>query len=333
MHKQISPSCLIIGAVLIIGLLVHELGHALTAKYFGSESEITLEAFGGFASFDPSRVSPKQSFLITLNGPLLESMLILVAAALLKFGMFSGYFRYFLSATVWINSIWCILNLLPLDPLDGGKIARFLLTKWFGQRGEKLSIGLGIAAALIAVPILVKFGFYFFSLYLVTCAFRSVKGYEKYDVQSDLSYLNEGLTALRCGEVDKAKLLLTRLKKCHNKQIKNSAMEAVAEIYSIEGKKDKAFHILNKRKPDELKSGLCLLCRLAYERGNHAIVAKHSRRLYELEPTFDTAMLISNSFFCLGNSERGNAWLKTASMFDGVTNEDIEKAQKNRIAL
>jgi hypothetical protein len=37
---------------------------------------ITLEAFGGNAQYDSYRITPKQSFLITLNGPLLQSVLI-----------------------------------------------------------------------------------------------------------------------------------------------------------------------------------------------------------------------------------------------------------------
>ena len=37
-----------------VSILIHELGHALTARWFGANSSITLQAFGGYATWSPS---------------------------------------------------------------------------------------------------------------------------------------------------------------------------------------------------------------------------------------------------------------------------------------
>ncbi len=51
-----------------ISILVHELGHTLTAKHFAQRVEIVLQAFGGYAAYSGTRLSRKQSFMITAAG-------------------------------------------------------------------------------------------------------------------------------------------------------------------------------------------------------------------------------------------------------------------------
>lgn len=111
-----------------ISILIHELGHALTARAFGSYSEITLEAFGGYATYQGARLSRPQSFAVTAAGPGVQIVLGLAFFALLKARPeLSGHGYFFMSMVVWVSFAWAILNLLPVLPLDGGRMLETIL--------------------------------------------------------------------------------------------------------------------------------------------------------------------------------------------------------------
>ena len=55
--------------VVFVSILVHELGHALTARWYGWEPWITLHSFGGLASYRPTFHDPTSRIVITLAGP------------------------------------------------------------------------------------------------------------------------------------------------------------------------------------------------------------------------------------------------------------------------
>ncbi len=119
-------------------VLIHELGHALTARAYGAQTQIVLQAFGGYAAYAGIRMSRKQSFLITAAGPAIQIALGAAVAALLYFlPEMNSYGEHFLFVLMGISFIWAVLNLLPVMPLDGGQMlnallgpARFHITLW-----------------------------------------------------------------------------------------------------------------------------------------------------------------------------------------------------------
>ncbi len=144
------------GVVVILFLFVcvvlHELGHAVTAKYFKvNVPTITLLPIGGVAQLERMPDKPLQEFLIAVAGPLVNFVLALlllpVAAVLIGLGMndgtigggfmdwiahmqipsFSGLVIY-LTVT---NVVLGVFNLLPAFPMDGGRILRALLALGF----------------------------------------------------------------------------------------------------------------------------------------------------------------------------------------------------------
>jgi Zn-dependent protease len=121
-----------------ISILVHELGHALTARSFGATSRITLEAFGGYAAYAGVELSRWQSFLVTAAGPAIQIALGAAVFFLMQYlPDLSDHGTYFLSVLWTISLFWAILNLLPVLPLDGGQMlnaalgpARIKITLW-----------------------------------------------------------------------------------------------------------------------------------------------------------------------------------------------------------
>ncbi|TWT99560.1 Peptidase family M50 [Botrimarina colliarenosi] len=117
-------------AAVLVSILVHELGHALLQRAFGGRAEIVLYAFGGYASAVGVRDSWWRNVLVSLAGPF---------AGFFFAGIVYGVMRWvgppdaplgraLVGDLLWINVAWGVLNLAPIWPLDGGRVAREVLT-------------------------------------------------------------------------------------------------------------------------------------------------------------------------------------------------------------
>ena len=135
-----------------ISILVHELGHALTIGRFGFPSSISLVAFGGFANYPNGVLDRRQSFLVTLAGPVIQMILGLIALGVLRFLPIpnTSLLLVLLIYLVWISIAWALFNCLPIYPLDGGQMLAAVL----GPRRQRIVHAIGILTA-IAVGILV----------------------------------------------------------------------------------------------------------------------------------------------------------------------------------
>ena len=127
-----SPEALLrLGLFLLAGfisLMVHELGHALTARKFGARSEIVLQAFGGYAAYSGVRLTRPQSFAVTAAGPAVQIALGFGLLQILPLmPELNPNMAHFLRVLVWISLVWAILNLLPVLPLDGGQMLNAIL--------------------------------------------------------------------------------------------------------------------------------------------------------------------------------------------------------------
>ncbi len=155
-----------------ISILVHEMGHALSARAYGSSAEILLYGFGGLAFHHlPSAwVGPR--ILVLFAGPgagfLLAAVVWGGAAVFIGdadgnlFHVLQGYriafgaqpdsgMNLFIWFLLWINIWWGLMNLLPVFPLDGGQIMRTFLSSRFPNKGEFWSLQLSIGAAVAVV--------------------------------------------------------------------------------------------------------------------------------------------------------------------------------------
>ncbi len=151
-----------IGLVLIVFMCVvlHEFGHALTAQRFGiGTRDITLLPIGGVASLERMPEDPKQEFLITVAGPLVNLVIALlgfiVIAAMGMTAIFSGSilnantWTSVLSFIVGANMLLFLFNLIPAFPMDGGRIFRSLLSMRLPRdKATTIAAGLGRVLAI-----------------------------------------------------------------------------------------------------------------------------------------------------------------------------------------
>jgi Zn-dependent protease len=144
-----SPSAILrIGLFVIAGfisILVHELGHALTARKFGAYSEIVLQAFGGYAAHSGVRLTRPQSFMVTAAGPGIQFLLgLAVYLSLPHLPPLPPDAAYFIIKLMGISLFWALLNLIPVLPLDGGRMLDAIL----GPKRIKITLWITILVAL-----------------------------------------------------------------------------------------------------------------------------------------------------------------------------------------
>lgn len=128
-----------------VSILIHELGHALTARKFGARVEIVLQAFGGYAAYSGVRMTRPQSFTITAAGPAVQILLGLLAVSLLRQSSdLNPNAAHFLGALAWVSIVWALLNLLPVLPMDGGQMLNAIL----GPERVKLTLTISLVTAV-----------------------------------------------------------------------------------------------------------------------------------------------------------------------------------------
>jgi Zn-dependent protease len=145
-------------ACLFVSILVHELGHALTALACGWPPEIYLYGFGGLAVYRPTYGhTTGRSVLISFAGPGAGFLLYGATYVALHALVASGWpatlsdegrdrLAYFFGRMLWINLWWGLINLLPVLPLDGGRIAETLFVRFRPYDGARLAATLGVVA-------------------------------------------------------------------------------------------------------------------------------------------------------------------------------------------
>jgi stage IV sporulation protein FB len=129
-------------AIVFISILVHELGHALTARAYGAEVEIELNGVGGLTrwSIPSHRLGPGRRALVAAAGSavgvLFGGLIWLVAS---QFGPYRGLTFFVINRLVFVNVFWGLLNWLPIRPLDGGHLLLSFLEKFAPVRGEVIA--------------------------------------------------------------------------------------------------------------------------------------------------------------------------------------------------
>jgi Zn-dependent protease len=139
LREVVSPSVALVGTFgFLASIVLHEFGHALTARRFGIETEsIQIFVLGGVARLARHPDSPKAEGWIAAAGPLTSLGLAIagIGSWWAVGGRDSG--SEYASMLIWlgvINAVLAAFNLLPGAPLDGGRILKAARWAWHGNR-------------------------------------------------------------------------------------------------------------------------------------------------------------------------------------------------------
>ncbi|MEM9194705.1 MAG: site-2 protease family protein [Myxococcota bacterium] len=132
-------SNMIWAAVVTISILVHELGHALVARYYRLRPQILLHGLGGLCAHERADRDLHDVFIVAA-GPaagLVLGGLTLLASVLFADAIATTEYTWIaqvVSMSIWVNIGWSFVNLLPLWPLDGGQLFRLGLIRFFPHK-------------------------------------------------------------------------------------------------------------------------------------------------------------------------------------------------------
>jgi Zn-dependent protease len=147
--------------VLLIGIILHELGHGMTARALGAYGvTITLWAFGGLCKSTRDSL-PRRELLIIAAGPLVSFLLAGIGYGafyylenhnpeLISDGRSLNTFGLFVFLTGWINLWMGAFNSLPIYPLDGGQVVYNLILGVTGKQllARQVCLTLAVVGAL-----------------------------------------------------------------------------------------------------------------------------------------------------------------------------------------
>ncbi len=142
--------------VLIIVVFLHELAHCCACTYYNiGISEIKIFIFGGMVKFRKYiEENPKQEIIIALAGPISNLILIIITFLIIdKLDIKDNHtIQLFLTSNMVIG----LFNLIPILPLDGGRVIRGIMGCYLGiKRATHIIIKSGyfICMLLFAVGI------------------------------------------------------------------------------------------------------------------------------------------------------------------------------------
>ena len=137
--------------VLMVTIGVHEYGHILVGERLKYKAEILLfEPMGAVVVMEPRAQTAQDDIRISVAGPvvnLVVGLVLLPVVLVLYYGGFDGSSAFFpILATCAVNFFLALFNMLPIYPLDGGRMFRAWAIKKYGwDRGSMLTRNVGIA--------------------------------------------------------------------------------------------------------------------------------------------------------------------------------------------
>ncbi len=139
---------------LFIAALIHELAHTRVAQKLGHQVEsIYIDLLNGAANIDITKATPLESIKIVIAGPLSNLLLFGIVFALSHIGIdYPSIIAQFLKEFQFINIFLFIFNLIPIFPMDGGRILRDLVM--LKTKNKRLSIEGGSFVSIVLSLIL-----------------------------------------------------------------------------------------------------------------------------------------------------------------------------------
>ncbi len=307
--------------VILVSVLVHEMGHASTALFFGTKPRIQLVALGGLTYHEGEKLSFWRQFFIVLNGPLFGFMLFVLAWLLLKIPALStGFTGSVLTLFFWVNLIWTILNLVPVMPLDGGQLLRIVLEAIFGAKGFRYSLIIGMVIA--------GGGSLFFFLYqqFLIGALFFLFAFQSFDMFRRLRHLTEGDRSdhlkksleeaenqLQLGQKDQAISSFEAIRReAKEGMIYLMATQYLAFLKYEKEEKKEAYDLLQPIHTEISPEALCLLHKTAFEMKDFQLVEEIGPNCFQAMPSKEIALRNAFASAALSKEKPAVGWLETA---------------------
>jgi Zn-dependent protease len=319
--------------VVFVSIMVHELGHALMAMSLGCNVAAIRLYSGGGLTYPDRVLSRWRDVAVSAAGPLMGFLFGgLMLAVNLLVPPKSDMGQIILMDLLWVNFGWGIINLLPVLPLDGGRIVSGVL----GPSRQRLSLWLCVITAGVVVALALSFRFFFiafmFGMYGYQCwqalqVARDIKPMEPVKVaETEPDALARGWQALRSGhESEAARLGHLALSAARPGEESNAARDLLAWVALAEGNARAAVSHLEKVEPPQAARPFSLA--MAYEAAGlpdralpHALAALEKERTEAVAALAVRLLVKSQRLDEAERTAREFAW-KTAAKRDSVLAE------------
>lgn len=165
-----------------VSILLHEMGHALTARAFGASGvTVTLYGLGGLTNYKHSKaLGHGRSFIIAAAG---SATGIIAGGLLVWIGRQGAFVDVPDGAAVLIESfiftalVWGILNWVPIVPLDGGHMVQSLAAMVNEEKAPLIGQVVTWITVAIVAPIALMNGFQFAAIIVVLFALSGMREY------------------------------------------------------------------------------------------------------------------------------------------------------------
>lgn len=124
---------------IFVAVLLHELAHTAVARKLDHNVEyVYLDIFNGAAAIDTTYSSYRDTILIVIAGPLTNLVL-----------SFIGFYLE-LNIFIYINIFMFAFNILPIYPMDGGRISK-AICQWITKPtiGRKINGVISIVSSIL----------------------------------------------------------------------------------------------------------------------------------------------------------------------------------------
>lgn len=340
------PDTLVIALVIFFSVLWHEIGHASTAVFFGQQAKIAFQALGGMTYREGPKLKLWQEFIIVLNGPLFGLSLFALSVTILAYaGELPHSVNVALKSSTYINLVWTLLNLIPVGPLDGGRLLGIVLEGLFGVRGVRLNfligtvlgVAVGTAGIIWNQPIL---GFLFFMLAFESFrAWQTVRSMTPQDRDEELQQrFGEAEALFNEGEFNRALSAFEEIReKAQEGVLFAASAEYIARILSDQGEFEEAYSLLLPLEKSLGFESLRLLQRLAYYARDSAVVIRVGKQCYQQAPLYDVAFLNALAHALQKEAKEAVGWLKSArregmpNFSEGLKRRDFDPIREEEV--
>ncbi len=312
--------------IILVSVLVHEYGHALTSLMFGQNPKIELVAFGGVTIPEGKKLSPGKEFLVVLMGPVFGVLLFLASLFLVRLQILPPFFQSVMTVLAVVNLFWTIINLLPILPLDGGQLVRIILEKFIGAKAFKATLYLSIILGGIAAIFFFLTGFLFVGAIFLLLTFQNVETlrrfhfYSEADGQDDnRNELKQIEQLLKLGKMDEATSRLEKLVQVTKEGLIHTiAAEYLARILFDHKDYKPVYELLTPIQKRLSREAKCLLFMSAYEIKDYRKVIDLSGDCFSEKQTAEVALRAAASHAREHDIKSAVEWLKTAKTFGGI---------------